>query len=125
MLWSHRYTIIEHELYPDCPDDQRHVLTACDWYTPTNVTNPSGLLQVSYDPALTSGSRWTFLKNMHRANVVLWPAYAHTPTFAVIPQTYFVIEHTVTLRDNMEDDSGSDHEDGNGDGEEGDDDRNH
>ena len=38
-----------------------------------------------------------------RANVVLWPSYSHTPTFAIIPDTYAVIEHTVTVLDIVDD----------------------
>jgi hypothetical protein len=41
---------------------------------------------------------------MHRANVVLWPSYSHTPTFVVIPGTFAVIEHTVTVRDPLKED---------------------
>jgi hypothetical protein len=96
-------SIIEHELYPGCHDTLRHVLIECDWYSPTNVTTASGLLQVSYDESMSRINRWTFLKDMHRANVVLWPAYSGTPAFAVIPRTFMVVEHTVTVRDGDED----------------------
>lgn len=99
------HSIIEHSLYPDCPDTLRNVLIECDWYTATGVTTPSGLLQVSYDAALSKTSRWTFLKNMHRANVALWPSYSKAPSFEVIPDTYAVVEHT------LEDIGGSDSED--------------
>lgn len=92
-------SIIEHDLYPRCPDTLRHVLTECDWYTPTGMATPSGLLQVSLDVQLSSTNRWTLLKNMHRANVVLWPSYQHSPSFAVIPDTYVVITHTPTVLD--------------------------
>ena len=89
------HSIIEHDMYPGCPDTLRHVLIECDWFTPTGVSTASGLLQVSKDEPLSRANRWLFLHNMHRANVVLWPSYSHTPTFAIIPDTYAVIEHTV------------------------------
>ena len=59
----------------------------------------SGLLQVSYDEELSRTNRWTFLKDMHRSNVVLWPEYSHNPVFAVIPHTFLVVEHVVMARD--------------------------
>lgn len=96
-------SIIEHDLYPDCPDTLRHVLIECDWYSPTGVATPSGLVQVSLDTHMSSANRWTFLKDMHRSNVVLWPAFSHTPTFTVIPHTFFVVEHIVMARDGKED----------------------
>ena len=71
-----------------------------DWYTPTGVTTSSGLLQVSFDEEMSTVNRWTFLKDMHRANIVLWPSYSHTPHFEVIPRTFVVVEHTAPLRDN-------------------------
>ena len=43
------HSIVEHEMYPGCPEELCHVLIECDWYSPTGVTTPSGLLQVSYD----------------------------------------------------------------------------
>ena len=98
------HSIVQHDMYPGCPDTLRHVLIECDYYTPTGNTTPSGLLQVSYDEQLSTSNRWTFLHNMHRANVVLWPSYSHTPAFAVIPRTFAVIEHTVTVRDPLKDD---------------------
>ena len=54
--------------------------------------------------------RWTFLKNMHRSSVALWPSYSQSP-FAVIPKTYVVVQHTATVLDGDADnlhDSGSD-----------------
>jgi hypothetical protein len=101
-------TIVELEMYPQCPDTLRLVLIECDWYSPTGVDTPSGLLQVSYDEQLSTSNRWTFLHNMHRSNVVLWPSYSRGHTFAVIPRTFVVIEHTLPVRDPLEDD---DHED--------------
>lgn len=97
------HSIIEHDLYPGCPDTLRHVLIECDWYSPTGITTTSGLLQVSYDAELSRTNRWTFLKDMHNANIVLWPAYTHTPNFAVIPRTFVVVEHTAVMRDVLED----------------------
>jgi hypothetical protein len=90
-------------MYPGCPDTSRHVLIECDWYTPTGVSTPSGLLQVSLDEELSKTNRWTFLKNMHRANIVLWPAYAHSPEFAVIPNTFAIITHTTPEFENHAD----------------------
>lgn len=95
-------SIIEHEMYPGCPDTLRHVLIECDWYSPTGVTTSSGLLQVSYDQEMSTTNRWTFLKDMHRVNVVLWPAYSNAPVFAVIPLTFLVVEHIVMARDGNE-----------------------
>ena len=57
--------------------------------------------------------RWTFLKNMHRANVVLWPSYSHSPVFAVIPNTFVVITHTAPVLDSPEDDDHADGDDDN------------
>ena len=113
------HSIIEHGMYPDCPDTLSHVLIECDWYTPTGITTTSGLLQVSFDAELSSTNRWTFLKDMHRANVVLWPAYTHAPTFAQIPRTFFVVEHTVPIPDNMDNsgDKGDEPEDDDEDNE--------
>jgi hypothetical protein len=108
-------SIIEHGLYPSCPDSLLHVLIECDWYSPTGITTASGLLQVDYDEALSRTNRWTFLKDMHRANVVLWPAYTHTPRFAVIPRTFFVVEHTVVVRDKMDNYGDSEPDDEGGD----------
>lgn len=93
-------SIVEHEMYPGCPDTLCHVLIELDWYTPTGVTTSSGLLQVSFDEEMSTVNRWTFLKDMHRANIVLWPSYSHTPHFEVIPRTFVVVEHTAPLRDN-------------------------
>ena len=108
-------SIIEHHLYPECPDTQRHVLIECDWYTPTGITTPSGLLQVSYDEQLSTTNRWTFLKNMHRANVALWPTYSQRP-FEIIDRTFVVVEHTATVRDDDElDHPDSDSDDAGGD----------
>jgi hypothetical protein len=108
-------SIIEHHLYPECPDTQRHVLIECDWYTPTGITTPSGLLQVSYDEHLSTTNRWTFLKNMHRANVALWPTYSQRP-FEIIDRTFVVVEHTATVRDDDElDHPDSDSDDAGGD----------
>ena len=97
-------SIVEHDMYPGCPDTLRHVLIECDWYTPTAVQPCGGLLQVSFDAPMSKANRWTFLHNMHRSNVVLWPAYAHDPSFAVIDSTFFVIQHTVAERDNEKED---------------------
>jgi hypothetical protein len=91
-------SIIEHSIYPGCPDTLTHVLIECDWYTPTGVTTPSGLLQVSFDEQLSTSNRWTFLKNMHRSSVALWPSYSQSP-FACIPNTYVVVQHTATVLD--------------------------
>ena len=91
-------------MYPGCPDTLRHVLIECDWYTPTPVQTCSGLLQVSFDAPMSKANRWTFLHNMHRSNVVLWPAYSHDPAFAVIDATFFVIQHTVTVWDKEKED---------------------
>ena len=102
LCYGRIHSIIEHELYPGCPDTLRHVLIECDWYSPTGVTTSSGLLQVSYDEEMSRTNRWTFLKDMHRSNVVLCPAYSHTPTFAVIPRTFLVIEHICMVRDGDE-----------------------
>ena len=70
----------------------------------TAVQYCGGLLQVSFDAPMSKANRWTFLHNMHRSNVVLWPAYAHDPSFAVIDSTFVVIQHTVTERDNEKED---------------------
>ena len=70
----------------------------------TAVQSCGGLLQVSFDAPMSKTNRWTFLHNMHRSNVVLWPAYAHDPSFAVIDSTFVVIQHTVTERDNEKED---------------------
>ena len=103
LCYGRIHSIIEHDLYPNCPDTLRHVLIECDWYSPTGGATSSGLLQVSYDEELSRTNRWTFLKDMHRSNVVLWPAYSHTPTFAVIPHTFLVVEHICMVRDGDED----------------------
>ena len=66
-------------------------------------------------PRMSKTIRWTFLKNMHRANVVLWPSYSHSPVFAVIPNTFVVITHTAPVLDSPEDD---DHVDGDDDNHE-------
>ena len=98
------HSIIEHELYPGCPDELRHVLIECDWYTPTGVETPSGLLQVSYDEENSRANRWTFLKDMYRANVVLWPTYSHTPQFELSPRTFVVVHHVAVAHDSQKDD---------------------
>lgn len=97
-------SIVEHEMYPGCPDTLRHVLIECDWYTPTTVQTRNGLLQVSFDAPMSQANRWTFLHNMHRSNVVLWPAYTHDPAFAVIDANFVVIQHTLPVRDNEKED---------------------
>jgi hypothetical protein len=104
------HSIIEHDMYPGCPDTLRHVLIECDWYSPTGVTTSSGLLQVSFDEALSQTNRWTFLKDMHRANVMLWPVYTHDSVFAVIPRTFVVVEHTAVVRDSLEEFESEDEE---------------
>ena len=106
-------SIIEHEMYPDCPVTLRHVLIECDWYSPTGVSTPNGLLQVSLDLEMSRSNRWTFLKNMHRSNVVLWPSYSHSPVFVQIPNTFFVITHTAPVLERPEDDHHVDADDDN------------
>ena len=87
-----------------CPHELRHVLIECDWYTPTGVETPSGLLQVNYDEENSRANRWTFLKDMYRANVVLWPTYSHTPQFELSPRTFVVVHHVAVAHDNQKDD---------------------
>jgi hypothetical protein len=99
-------SIIEHQVYPGAQYD--HVLIECDWYSPTGVTTPSGLLQVNYDAELSRTSRWTFLKDMYRSNVILWPSYSHTPSFHRIPATFTVVQHHATLADAAEGDGEED-----------------
>ncbi len=106
MCFGRIQSIIAHRLFPDSPD--KHVLIECDWYSPTGVDTPSGLLQVSYDAQLSAGSRWTFLKDMYRTNVILWPSYAHTPNFHAIPDTFAVLLHTAVVLDEQRDDDQSD-----------------
>jgi len=108
LCYGRIHSIIEHDLFPQCPDTLTHVLLECDWYSPTGVTTSSGLVQVSYDEQLSTTNRWTFLKDMHRSNVVLWPAYSNTPTFAVIPFTFLVVEHTVMERDSNDEENRKD-----------------
>jgi len=95
-------SIIEHKLFKG--SDEAHVLIECEWYSPTGLDTPSGLLQVSYDAQLSQGSRWTFLKDMYRNNVVLWPTYAHSPNFQVVLNTFAVLEHTATFAGDVDDD---------------------
>ena len=95
--------IIEHQLYPDSRD--KHVLIECDWYSPTGTSTPSGLLQVSLDVPMSTGARWTFLKDMYRTNVILWPTYSHTPNFHAIPDTFAVLLHTALVADDDDDEA--------------------
>ena len=111
MCYGRIHSIIEHELYPGCPDELRHVLLECDWYTPTGVTTASGLLQVSYDEENSRTNRWTFLKDMYRANVILWPTYTHAPQFEVKPRTFVVVQHVAVFLDSQKDDDEDDDED--------------
>jgi hypothetical protein len=67
------------------------------------MSTPSGLLQVSLDVPLSTGSRWTFLKDMYRTNVMLWPTYSHLPNFHAIPDTFAVVLHTALVADDYED----------------------
>lgn len=99
-------SIIEHRLFPESPE--KNVLIECEWYSPTGARTPSGLLQVSHDQEMSAGSRWTFLKNMYKTNLVLWPYYTHTPDFHAIPDTYAVVLHTAVLADADSEDESSD-----------------
>lgn len=77
------------------------------------MSTPSGLLQVSLDVEMSRTNRWTFLKNMHRANVVLWPSYSHSPVFTEIPNTFVVITHTAPVLESPEEDDRVDDDDDN------------
>ena len=108
-------SIISHKLYPT--SRETHVLIECDWYSPTGVPTPSGLVQVSYDAPLSKTNRWTFLKDMYRANVMLWPALVHTESKALeaIPDTFVVLEHTAPMDDEDNENSDENSADSSGD----------
>jgi hypothetical protein len=50
---------------------------------------------------------------MHRANVVLWPSYSHSPVFTEIPNTFVVITHTAPVLESPEEDDRVDDDDDN------------